>query len=662
MILKTKNIYLTTVIILFITVLSFFVYYEINKSKSDLFSILHQQSLTLVRTLSQSIETSLETNIEIEDMLLQRLYLVSSMASHLDNDLINKRITSNNISKSYGIDYLWIFDNNSKCLFANSSKQFIPDKELYEEIFQDSDDVELGFRTLDNGEEAFLTARKRIGGNGIIISGFSIDNIMQFRMKIGIGKKIKDIAKDSGVVYCVLQDKEGIIAASERVSELNSILNDTFLLKSINHNLKRTRVIEFHSNPVFEAVAPVSTDNNQMLIRIGLSMSKIESIRQESMIRTIILGSVIAFVGFLGFVLAFFRQKAKRQLKEIEELNLYSDYILNSINDPVLVFDRNMLLIMFNYPAVELFSNISNLLIGTDYNKIFFNDELNLREFLQTGFSRTFRENSALKSNGEKIYYNNSISIIESVNRENDKIVCVIKDLTDIKKSQDLSYRNEKLEATGKLAAAVAHEIRNPLNAINMIAQRFEYEFEPKSDAENYNKLVRTIRNESQRLNKIISDFLEYSKPDVYDYQKVKLCDLMEDVSSILVHNIKKSNIDFQYYCDDNIVLDLDKDKFKQAIINLGINAIEAMPDGGSLIVKSFKDKEDYLISIQDSGSGISPDIENKVFDLYFTTKSKGNGLGLAIVQKIINAHNAELTFVSNLGFKGTRFEIRFKV
>jgi signal transduction histidine kinase len=218
---------------------------------------------------------------------------------------------------------------------------------------------------------------------------------------------------------------------------------------------------------------------------------------------------------------------------------------------------------------------------------------------------------------------------------------------------------NSKLVAMGELASGVAHEIRNPLNAIGVIIQRLRREFEPKSDADEYKELTAVIKNETERIDNSIKHFLTLARPPVLHKARLNLNDILKNVHSLCEPRAAKQGCLLALETDQLPDFNLDPNLMHQAILNLVENGLAAISGEGRIIMKSsYKDKICF-VEIDDSGHGIPDEQKERVFDLYFTTKPSGTGLGLPTVLRIIKEHGGRIDLLdSPLGGAKFRLEI----
>jgi two-component system sensor histidine kinase HydH len=208
----------------------------------------------------------------------------------------------------------------------------------------------------------------------------------------------------------------------------------------------------------------------------------------------------------------------------------------------------------------------------------------------------------------------------------------------------------------GELAGSVAHEIKNPLNSIGITAQRFEKEFTPVSESEEYLELVKTMKSEVTRVSGIINQFLKFAKPPKINKQRINIKDFITDVYKSFESQAINNKVKFHYKCED-IEANLDAGLMKQALVNLLQNAFDAVDKDGQINLESYRNNDNLIVKISDNGKGISSDEMNKIFNLYFTTKSNGTGLGLSIVNQIITEHNGSIKVDSKVN-NGTTFTI----
>jgi signal transduction histidine kinase len=216
----------------------------------------------------------------------------------------------------------------------------------------------------------------------------------------------------------------------------------------------------------------------------------------------------------------------------------------------------------------------------------------------------------------------------------------------------------ERLSALGNLAATVAHEVRNPLNAISMGLQRLKVEFQPKDDPADYSRLTELMLGEVHRLNSIVEQFLSLARPVEIKAEVLLVQEVLKELAALEDSHAGHSNVRIQVNAAPNLPpLMADPRRLTQVLLNLMLNGLQAMPHGGTLTLEAKTSGSNLLIAVTDTGTGIAPENLSRIFEPYFTTKAQGSGLGLAISRRMIEAHGGTITAANESG-GGCRFEI----
>ena len=230
------------------------------------------------------------------------------------------------------------------------------------------------------------------------------------------------------------------------------------------------------------------------------------------------------------------------------------------------------------------------------------------------------------------------------------------KTTADLRKTEAQLIRSEKLAALGQLAAGIAHEIRNPLTSINILIHSLTKNF-PSEDS--HREDLNVIEEEIERINEILDRFLRFAKPAPPLLERTEVASIFEETLQLIRPRMEKQRVHVQKEFQDLPMILMDREQMKQVALNLLLNAVQAMPRGGTLMLRgrNSKDGQWITISIQDSGVGIPNEDMNKLFDPFFSTKEGGIGLGLSIAHRIIDQHHGKIEVESDPG-KGTLFTI----
>jgi two-component system, NtrC family, sensor histidine kinase HydH len=206
--------------------------------------------------------------------------------------------------------------------------------------------------------------------------------------------------------------------------------------------------------------------------------------------------------------------------------------------------------------------------------------------------------------------------------------------------------RSERLFALGQLSAGLAHEIRNPLASIAGAAGILQRNsnLETKSL-----ECLEIIRKECQRLNRLVGNFLDFARPRTPHYQQIDVVPVLDSVLDLARHAPGNQQIELRKNVSPQLpALESDPELLKQVLLNLVMNAIQAMPYGGEVVLSASLHHERVLIQVQDQGTGIQPENLDRIFDPFFTTKDNGSGLGLSVAHQIVEQHGGMLTAETN--------------
>ena len=229
----------------------------------------------------------------------------------------------------------------------------------------------------------------------------------------------------------------------------------------------------------------------------------------------------------------------------------------------------------------------------------------------------------------------------------------------ELKSTVNLLIRADRLKSVGEMAAAFVHEIRNPLGAIKGATEIIERDIPSDSPRREF---LTVIEREVDRLNRLVMEFLNFAKPRQPHKAAASLNNLIRSVVTLTSKEAAKRGVELEVQLDEQLpTVFADSDQIRQVLINLILNAVQAMPDGGKVEVKSFRAGGEVELTIRDYGIGIDPAIKDKIFDPFFTTKSEGSGLGLSVAYQLVKQHEGEIRVVDVVG-PGTLFAVRLPI
>jgi PAS domain S-box-containing protein len=351
----------------------------------------------------------------------------------------------------------------------------------------------------------------------------------------------------------------------------------------------------------------------------------------------------------------FTRQRFFILQRQYEVVETYSGNIINHVSDAIIVHDRVNGIKIFNAAAEKIFSLPRKKILGLPLENLF-----NQSEYPKTDEPSLLQQINCTIGGHKKYLLISKSNFFDSEDIEN--IILVIRDLTDIKKLEEQMEREKRLTAMGELASGVAHEIRNPLNTIGTIIQQLNKDFEPANDTEEYHELAGLVTSEVKRINETIQEFLRFARPEPIHPRSLQIQTLFEQLKKQYHYLMKEHKIQLDIQLNWQGEVYWDDRQIRQVFLNLLQNAMEAIDKNGniSLILSKLNDQE-LEIQLKDDGPGMPEEVRSNIFNLYYTTKAKGTGIGLSIVQRIIYEHSGIITVESVPG-KGTTFNIRLPI
>ncbi|MBN2601240.1 MAG: PAS domain-containing protein [Candidatus Marinimicrobia bacterium] len=473
----------------------------------------------------------------------------------------------------------------------------------------------------------------------------------------GPGALIKRIMQRRGIAYIVLQDDYGVLMASENLPDLDQILEDPFLLQISIEKTKGSRLLETDTDKVFEiAGAFFFQDEYIGIFRIGLEMDQYQRILQTTRVRFILTAIIFLFVGLIGFSFTVVKQNTRLLSESYQRVKTYTGEILQNLKDAVIAADHTGIITVFNVAAAELMEIPADKIIG----KSIFNLKIPclepIIETLQTE-NTIFNHRKSITVKGKRKILSIGTSIVRNHSGSIETVILIATDLTLQNHLEEQLQRQEKLTAMGELASGVAHEIRNPINAIGMIAQRLSKEFQPREDDTEYHELTSSIVHETKRIDQSIRQFLSFTRPAVLQKQPTDMTIFLNKLGQFFRSSSKAKGVHFSLQIKGAGYLAIDPAQLQQALLNLLQNSLDATPKDGQILLSSQITENQYEICVSDTGQGIPDQNRNKIFDIYFTTKRDGTGMGLPIVHQIIQQHNGKILVEPNEE-QGTIFRI----
>ncbi len=400
-----------------------------------------------------------------------------------------------------------------------------------------------------------------------------------------------------------------------------------------------------------------SIDDSPKIIFVGLDMTAIEDAQRSDIRHSVIMGLFLLLVGFAGITLLFLFQSYQATRTSLSRIKAFSDTVVENMPIGLIALDEQQRIAAFNHTAEFLMQLSFHDVMGKAAEQILppelgaaINDPKIQHQVIE-------KEIDCTVGNGHIVPLEIGASLLADESGTHLGYVILFKDLTEVRALHQEIERSRRLASVGRLAAGVAHEIRNPLSSIKGFATYFKQRYQDvPEDQQTANIMIQEV----DRLNRVVSQLLEFARPISVSRKPTSFKNLVADSIKLIQQQAQDRQITINTRHSAKIdEINIDPDRINQVLLNLYLNAIEAMKPGGKLqITISDSDENDKLnIQVSDTGRGIAKVDLPKIFDPYFTTKSSGTGLGLAIAHNIIEAMGGTIEVKSDAG-NGTAFTI----
>ncbi len=628
-------------------------------------SMMHQESLLLIHFLTEGAETALIGYNEINDLITGGLADQLRLIEHMDNQ---KALTSEDLSEIAGKSGMYritIIDRDGNRIAWNTPpghtpllRNCNPSSQLMPILSGKTEVLNLGIRESDSGKGSRLVVAVARRRGGAIVGNVDASRLLDLQRQIGPGRLIRRTGTDAaGIDYIIWQDMSAIIAATPNVTETETIQSDPILSEALKQNKSTTRFTIFKGKKVFEVIKPFVYQGNRFgLLRIGLKIDHFMEAAAKIQTRLLLL-LALAFIGGLAvFNLIISRRNELKVKNAYLREKLFSSSILENMADAVMAVNTEGCITLVNGAAEKLFRITAADVIENPIGKILPECETLLMELIACKTTSCTKEFECVIKNRRIILAGHFTLVIGTENFPDGAFV-VLRDMTEQRSMQKVIDRQDKLTAMGELASGVAHEIRNPLNAIGVLGQRLDMEFSPTEDEQEYHHLVRAIVSEVYRVNAIIQRFLKFARPARLMLMPVDLDKWIEQYRLVLEGEAETKGLQFTVKAFSGCNVSIDGEQMQQVLLNLVRNAVEATNPDGAVAIETGQRSGNAFIEVGDTGKGIPEEMLSQIFNLYFTSKDDGNGMGLSIANQIVQAHGGILEVESHEG-TGSVFRI----
>jgi two-component system sensor histidine kinase PilS (NtrC family) len=337
-------------------------------------------------------------------------------------------------------------------------------------------------------------------------------------------------------------------------------------------------------------------------------------------------------------------QELETRRRDLRDLEAFRDLVFDCVGTGLVVLDTNERVTAFNRAAAEITGRNGSAILGARWHDIA-GDDIDLHEITTTlaepSMRSVRRETALYRPHGEAVPVLATFSTLRSAAGTPLGLVAACEDLSTIRRMEARMRQADRLASLGRMSANIAHEIRNPLASMTGAIEALTAKSAVTDDERD--RLTQIVMRESDRLNGIISDFLAYARPRPLALESVDVTKVLDDVLVLLEHRPVPASVKVMRTFDGPLSARVDPNALRQALWNLCLNALDAMPDGGALTVGASASGATLQLSVGDTGHGIPSDDVPHIFEPFYSTKPEGSGLGLALVHRIVRDHGGDI-------------------
>jgi two-component system, NtrC family, sensor histidine kinase HydH len=501
---------------------------------------------------------------------------------------------------------------------------------------------------------------------------------------VQIQRLIMETAEQPDILYILITDQKGRIIAHNQPMLIGKTHGTDLNYASISDKIQSRQITRYDGKPIFEVyrrfipsrgrvfslgrrmlpedwflthVFPQNFRQPVLTIFVGLDMDPIVKTTRENTLQSILIAVILLLIGFSGIVSIMIGYNYRLARLSLSRIKAFSDNIVDNMPVGLLFIGENRRIIAMNNASekmlrISLQESVDELaptVLPPQINELF--------EAAHDSPTVLVKEID-VPVQGRNMLFEASASLLKDDNSNFLGYIILLRDITELQHLKKEVLRKERLASLGSLAAGVAHEIRNPLGSIKGFATYFKERYK---DVPEDRRTADIMIKEVERLNRVIGQLLEFARPMSLTQKQVNMKETIFHSVDMIRGQARAKGIEIVTLDNQNdgFSAHIDQDKIAQVLLNVYLNALDAMDKGGRLVIGLEKDEinSDIVVNISDTGHGIPGEDLSRVFDPYFTTKQSGTGLGLAIVHKIMEAH-AGMVKIASKKDQGTTVSI----
>ncbi len=489
-------------------------------------------------------------------------------------------------------------------------------------------------------------------------------------------KLLTETAQQPDIDYIIVTDKEGNIIADgdpAQVGDKYGLDLDIGLL-ALSHDIRWRQVTNSGGAGTFEVYRGFfppekytenkmsskgevkSKEINKLIIYVGLNMATIEKATKEDNRTHLIITLILLLIGSSAIISLFLAQAYRLTRTSLSRIKIFSEALVKNMPIGLIALNHQGKIVTCNEKSQAVLEVACSDALGREALTVLPEPLKKILAELPASGGFLERDIQLISAEGKEHIWETVAAGLMDEGIPAGRIL-LIRDVTAIRQMENEVTRSRHLKSIGSLAAGVAHEIRNPLSSIKGFAVYFKERLSGNKEDE---RTADVMIAETERLNRVISQLIEFARPLELKKEKVQFVELVQHTIKLITADAQKNKISVEIDAAADLPeIEVDPDKIKQVLLNIFLNSLAALKESGKLTIKLLPKVDNLTVIIFDNGAGIEKIDLPKIYDPYFTSKPAGTGLGLAVVQKIMEAHGGRINMESTAG-EGTKVFLYF--
>jgi two-component system sensor histidine kinase HydH len=489
-------------------------------------------------------------------------------------------------------------------------------------------------------------------------------------------KLLTETAQQPDIDYIIVTDKEGNIIADGDPAQVGDKYGLDLDIGSLalSHDIRWRQVVNPQGAGTFEVYRGFfppqkntedktssqgnvkSKEINKFIIYVGLNMATIEKATKEDNRAHLIIALILLLIGSSAIISLFLAQAYRLTRTSLSRIKIFSEALVKNMPIGLIALDHQGKIVTCNEKAQAVLEVACSDALSREALTVLPEPLKKILVELPASGGFLERDIQLISAEGQEHIWETVAAGLMDKGFPAGRIL-LIRDVTAIRQMENEVTRTRHLNSIGSLAAGVAHEIRNPLSSIKGFAVYFKERLSGNKEDE---QTADVMIAETERLNRVISQLIEFARPLKLKKEKVQFMELVQHTIKLIAADAQKNKISVEINAATKMpAVEVDPDKIKQVLLNIFLNCLAALKEGGKLTIELLPSADNLTVIISDNGAGIEKMDLPKIYDPYFTSKPAGTGLGLAVVQKIMEAHGGKID-VESTAAQGTKAYLHF--